>query len=110
MKVTERNQVVAPGKVESGESWTDLRQQRVLHPQQSLQMPVGEDAAGPADSFGRLAPAGSTDVHNTTGGAAKGFQKYPLAAHDDSYTGEHTDAFYDDVGGFCERNNYLDRS
>ena len=40
----------------------------------------------------------------------KGFDRKKLLATDDVYTREHNDAFYDDVGGFCERNNYLDRS
>jgi hypothetical protein len=40
----------------------------------------------------------------------KGFDKKALLQTDDAYTREHHDAFYDDVGGFCERNNYLDRS
>jgi len=39
----------------------------------------------------------------------KGFDKKELLQTDDSYTREHNDAFYDDVGGFVERNNYLDR-
>jgi len=40
----------------------------------------------------------------------KGFDRKKLLQTDDAYTREHNDAFYDDVGGFCERNNYLDRS
>lgn len=40
----------------------------------------------------------------------KGFDRKQLLQTDDVYTREHNDAFYDDVGGFCERNNYLDRS
>jgi hypothetical protein len=39
----------------------------------------------------------------------KGFDKKELLQTDDAYTREHNDAFYDDVGGFVERNNYLDR-
>ena len=39
----------------------------------------------------------------------KGFDKKDLLQTDDAYTREHNDAFYDDVGGFVERNNYLDR-
>ena len=38
-----------------------------------------------------------------------GFHKKKLLQTDDEYTREHNDAFYDDVGGFVERNNYLDR-
>lgn len=39
----------------------------------------------------------------------KGFDKKKLLQTDDEYTREHNDAFYDDVGGFVERNNVLDR-
>jgi len=39
----------------------------------------------------------------------KGFDRKELLQTDDAYTREHNDAFYDDVGGFVERNNYLDR-
>lgn len=38
-----------------------------------------------------------------------GFDRKPLSPTDDMYTREHNDAFYDDVGGFVERNNMLDR-
>ena len=38
-----------------------------------------------------------------------GFDKKKLLQTDDEYTREHNDAFYDDVGGFVERNNMLDR-
>jgi hypothetical protein len=39
-----------------------------------------------------------------------GFDKKALLQTDDEYTRSNNDAFYDDVGGFIERNNYLDRS
>lgn len=39
----------------------------------------------------------------------KGFDTKRLLQTDDEYTREHNDAFYDDVGGFVERNNMLDR-
>jgi len=39
----------------------------------------------------------------------RGFSKKKLLQTDDEYTREHNDAFYDDVGGFVERNNMLDR-
>ena len=39
----------------------------------------------------------------------KGFDRKKLLQTDDQYTREHNDAFYDDVGGFVERNNVLDR-
>jgi len=45
----------------------------------------------------------------------EGFDRKPLRPTDDQWTREHNDAFYDTVEvdgveGFCERNNYLDRS
>jgi hypothetical protein len=39
----------------------------------------------------------------------EGFSKKKLLQTDDEYTREHNDPFYDDVGGFIERNNMLDR-
>ena len=50
-----------------------------------------------------------TNHEVTTDSLRKGFHKKQLLQTDDIYTREHNDAFYDDVGGFCERNNYLDR-
>jgi len=54
--------------------------------------------------------AGDLTNHELTAQSLlKGFSKKPLLQTDDSYTREHNDAFYDDVGGFIERNNVLDR-
>lgn len=39
----------------------------------------------------------------------KGFDKKALLSTDDEYYREHNDLFYDDVGGFVERGNLLDR-
>lgn len=39
----------------------------------------------------------------------EGFDKKALSPVDEEYTEAHEDAFYDDLGGFVERNNYLDR-
>jgi hypothetical protein len=49
----------------------------------------------------------TSDVNRTS--MREGFDKKPMSPTDDLYTREHNDAFYDDVGGFVERNNYLDR-
>ena len=58
-----------------------------------------------------LVTAGQSDVSDhVTGSYERGFAKLEMAATDDQYTGEHTDLFYGDSGGFVERNNYLDRA
>lgn len=58
-----------------------------------------------------LSLAGQTDVtdHLTPKALKDGFTKHEMKGTDDQYTGEHTDLFYGDAGGFVERNNYLDR-
>jgi hypothetical protein len=56
----------------------------------------------------RLAAGDRTQDLNPTC-LRKGFDKKKLLQTDDAYTREHNDAFYDDVGGFVERNNMLDR-
>ncbi len=38
-----------------------------------------------------------------------GYNKLAMSLTEDQWTREHNDAFYDDVGGFVERNNMLDR-
>lgn len=50
-----------------------------------------------------------TNAELTAESLRKGFSKKRLLQTDDEYTREHNDAFYDDVGGFVERNNMLDR-
>ena len=59
----------------------------------------------------RTITAGTDDVtDNPTASAFRGgFVKLSMKPTDDMYTREHNDAFYDDVGGFSERNNMLDR-
>jgi len=56
-----------------------------------------------------LAQGDLTNFEVTADSLRKGFHKKTLLQTDDEYTREHNDAFYDDVGGFVERNNYLDR-
>jgi hypothetical protein len=50
-----------------------------------------------------------TNNEVTADSLRKGFSKKKLLQTDDEYTREHNDPFYDDVGGFIERNNMLDR-
>ena len=50
-----------------------------------------------------------TNNEMTPDALRKGFSKKKLLQTDDEYTREHNDPFYDDVGGFVERNNMLDR-
>lgn len=57
-----------------------------------------------------LSMAGKTDVSDhVSGNFEKGYSKLEMKGTDDQYTGEHTDLFYGDAGGFVERNNYMDR-
>ena len=64
---------------------------------------------------------GDTDVSGERNFAApnffkQGYSRLDMKSTDDTYDGEHVDLFYgeavDEKGrvGFCERNNYLDRS
>jgi len=115
MKLTERNQVNAKGKIENGEDLV-MSLPRVTNAQNKLQMPPGYDATGPNDSF-KQTVAGATDVSDRVNDktARDGKYRIEMKPYDDQYTGEHTDPFYDDPkvdgkSGFVERNNYLDRS
>jgi hypothetical protein len=59
----------------------------------------------------RAVTAGTDDVTDNPSGSdfVKGHVSLGMKPTDDMYTREHNDAFYDDLGGFVERNNYLDR-
>jgi hypothetical protein len=59
-----------------------------------------------------LVTAGETDVSKDTNPESfrEGFKRIDMKGTDDLYTGEHTDLWYGDTGGFIERNNMLDRS
>lgn len=77
-------------------------------------MPYGQFFDGDydiKDEFGKVALAGSTDVTNAVSAEAlsQGFTSMRMAPTTDQCTDEHRDDFYDDVGGFVERANYLDR-
>lgn len=76
----------------------------------SLERRTADKDTPPSDSF-PLSLAGETDVSNNVRSAmGNGYSKLPMSPTEDMWTNEHQDAFYDDVGGFCERNNVLDRS
>lgn len=55
--------------------------------------------------------AGQTDLSEDTNSESLkcGYTKLEMSPTEDAYTREHNDAFYDDVGGYVERNNVLDR-
>jgi hypothetical protein len=59
----------------------------------------------------KMTMSGESDVSQdwNAGAIKNGFTKREMRPTDDQYTREHDDAFYDDVGGFVERNNMLDR-
>ena len=115
----EKSQISAKPKQESGESWASFESARdpgatsggVPEPR----MPPGMDIANQDWSEQNSMPlslAGATDVSADTVGAKAlqdGYARQDMKGTDDLYTGEHTDLFYSDVGGFCERNNYCDR-
>jgi hypothetical protein len=59
-----------------------------------------------------LVMSGESDVSKDTNPESfrEGFKRVDMKGTDDLYTGEHTDLWYGDAGGFVERNNYLDRN
>ena len=63
----------------------------------------------PQPTAGGLGSGTQVTEDVTRGSLKQGFDRKALSPTDDMYTREHNDAFYDDVGGFVERNNYLDR-
>jgi hypothetical protein len=83
-----------PGMDIEDQEYADIRQ-------------MGVNTAGnfPTD----LAQGDVTNFELSAESLRHGFHKKSLLQTDDEYTREHNDAFYDDVGGFVERNNYLDR-
>ena len=109
----ERFQVTYPPKEEAGEPWVwptprDLYPVRATHELPTLYIDAPVARAHPA----KLVTSSETDVSKQTGAKAftEGFTNHQMKNTDDMYTGEHTDQFYSDSGGFVERNNYLDRS
>lgn len=117
MSLQEKFQITVPAKEEAAEPWVSFESQRITTgdpmPQDGEKfnvMPVGYDATCYRDNF-KKGFGGDTDVSGGVNSKSlgQGFQKREMKGTDDQYTGEHTDLFYGDSGGFCERNNYLDR-
>jgi hypothetical protein len=124
----EKFQILTPGKIEEGESWTSFESTRDLRGMKDW---CAENAASVDNrKFNFMPPgmelhnqqfsqqeqmglqaAGATDVSKDTNSTSisEGFTRRKMSGTDDQYTGEHVDLFYGDAGGFAERNNYLDR-
>ena len=109
----ERFQVTYPPKDEAGEPWVWPTPRQLYPVRNTNELPtIGIDEPVMRKDQMRLVTSSETDVSKQTGAKAftEGFTKHKLSNTDDMYTGEHTDQFYSDSGGFVERNNYLDRS
>ena len=113
----EKFQILVPAKEEAGESW--VSQGSVRQPQEMTDKfnypPPGMDISNQQFTEQHQMPlvvSGENDVSKDVTPAAfrQGFTRREMKGCDDLYTGEHVDLFYGDSGGFCERNNYLDRS
>jgi hypothetical protein len=113
----EKFQTILVGKEEAGEGWAtadSARDRRTNYENECLNdLPPGMDISHQENSQQLSMPlsmSGATDVTPTKPKHfAEGFVKLDMKGTDDCYTGEHVDHFYGDAGGFCERNNYLDR-
>lgn len=75
-------------------------------------MPVGNDATDTDGSVAKFTPlkmAGTVAISSPVNGQSlrNGFVKSPMDLID---TEEPKDNFYEDIGGFVERSNYLDRA
>ncbi len=108
MSLADKFQITIPAKDEDGQPWADFSSVRKPYKADSLCLPDG--VAHPKNKFaqgfgGNLDASGDVEPSSLR----KGYQKQPMKPDDDIYTGEHVDLFYLDVGGFLERNNYLDR-
>lgn len=83
-------------------------------PGRSNRMPPGQDIEDQAQTDQRATPfvmGGESDASEdyNSGAMRTGFTQRPMSATEDEYSNQHNDAFYDDLGGFVERNNMLDR-
>jgi hypothetical protein len=113
--IQEKYETIFPDKETDPGPWKDPKSARVTeHGFKALTPPPGENVfdqeAPPKENF-PFSMGGATDVsadYNETA-VKEGFSKRKMRPTDDMYTREHNDAFYDDVGGFAERNNMLDR-
>lgn len=118
-EMQEKFQTTAPPGPDATNQWTSFKDQRVIAKcDYSNEMPPGYDALkeqGNRDSFRGITLAGKTDEQNQREGSLNdntlrnGFYRSAMSPTEDQYTDEHKDDFYDDVGGFVERANYLDR-
>ena len=116
MSLQEKFQITVPAKEEAEEPWVPFESQRVTNmPPANLFTPLnkipGSNIEDEVTTNMPLSMGGFTDVtnHLTPEAINKGFTKHAMKGTDDQYTGEHTDLFYGDAGGFVERNNYMDR-
>lgn len=110
-KLQEKMQRVVSGQVaEGGEGWARASSANVKRPQESLELPTGYDFTRGVDRFGDANLAGSTDPSEfRRGRLSDGYMRQRLSATED-LADDGSDDFYDDVGGFIERANYLDRA
>ncbi len=116
MSLQEKFQITVPAKDEAEEPWVPFESQRVTRmPPANLftqlnKTPLTNIDDGVTHEMPRSL-GGFTDVtnHLTPNALDRGFTKHDMKGTDDQYTGEHTDLFYGDAGGFVERNNYMDR-
>lgn len=120
--VQEKFQVTLPDSPEDNrwasfesarQSQSRVRARNQMPPGQNIEQDVADIRRMGMNTSGNMPSADAQgDVTNreVNGRSLReGFDKKRLLQTDDEYTREHNDAFYDDVGGFVERNNYLDR-
>ncbi len=117
--VQEKIQVTATPEALQTDTWVDSKSARRANmPSDDGAkfncMPPGMSIDNQKDADIHATPlvlAGTSDVSCDTNpeSLARGFTHRAMGGTDDQYTDEHVDYFYGDVGGFVERNNYLDR-
>lgn len=111
----EKFQISAPKNTNDNatDKWASVDSAQRKFPQNTLQVPPTFIDAPVTKANGgmSLVLGGSTDPTKSSEpeDLARGFDLHPMLMYDDQYTGEHQENFYEDVGGFCERSNYLDR-
>jgi hypothetical protein len=111
--IQEKFQISAPmnRNDNANEGWVTPDSVQRHFPQTQLQIPPTSIDAATQKNM-PLVLAGSTDVTDNVNPSdlKRGFDIHPMLMTDDQYMGDHQDHFYGDVGGFVERNNYLDRA
>lgn len=110
--------VPEPKGVEDGHEWVDANAARINtgNPRPDLfrtfnKMPPGYKCASAREDF-HHGFGGDTDVSGDVvnpKALGEGFSPLPMGMTDEIYTNEHENVFYEDVGGFCERGNFMDR-